>query len=192
MLKVHMSDSDRSRRPSTVKATERQEERGRLRQEVLVSKRKSAKLKETILTEETAFVDSVQEIARFAVLANVQTDPEIGTVNSEAVNIDNLGAASRPAELETDEESDLESETEWDPLGVSITPKKTSAESNDSPLSLLGHGFRQDPESWSTANQFFPPGCTITPQLVLRPVSGTSLGSRDSSNFSPRSNLPNI
>ena len=41
-------------------------------------------LQKKILTEETAFADSVQETARFAVLANVQADPEIGTENSAA------------------------------------------------------------------------------------------------------------
>ena len=197
---MHMSD--RERRPSTIKASESRLEKQKIREEIKNSKKVSNNLKKLIEQEEAELDKSAVELLTISTeLYGEEPDPQGIYTETPSLNIDKPTAS--PA-VGVSEEEDLDSSTEQedsddschyvDPLHAVKSPVKDCEEIEsvdsvfenphspafgniDSPdsLYLARPSSSSDTPSWSSTNQFFPPGCESTPQRgLIRP--GSSVG----------------
>ena len=200
---VHMSD--RNRRPSTIKATQSQVERTEARKVLSRAKKHSSTLKKLIEEEETELNSSVVDL--FTLSSDSPGEgAEPSGLYLETSNFDTAGATANPSARVPEnlnlEDSDCghsdDSGHYLDPLKAVKSPtKEVTSEGSarqeehpvfenpespsfgniDSPDSLLERPVQRISPDWSTQNQFFPPGCLLTPQLVPRPERGASVGS---------------
>ena len=195
---MHMSD--RERRPSTIKATESLLEKQKIREDIKNSKKVSNNLKKLIEQEEAELDKSAVELLTLSTeLYGEEPDPQGIYTETPSLNINK--PTDSPA-VDVSEEEILDSSKEQedsddschyvDPLHAVKSPVKdcelietvdsvfenpnSPAFGNiDSPdsLYLARPSSSENTPSWSSTNQFFPPGCEGTPQRGQdRPGSG--------------------
>ena len=183
--------SDRSRRPSTVKSTENQEERSRLRREIKASKQISAKLSQLIELEEAELEESEEDFQNIA--ETVLSDKPATPAEKEPESTDLGATGGFPREVQEVLEIEIDSDDSnlfEDPLGAVRTPSKDSNQTIKSPEIPLGQSHSIDPDNWSQANQFFPAGCQYTPLVPRQEIS--SVTSNSSETAAPVLSLPSV
>ena len=183
--------SDRERRPSTIKATESLLEKQKIREDIKNSKKVSNNLKKFIEQEEAELDKSAVELLTLSTeLYGEEPDPQGIYTETPSLNINK--PTDSPA-VDVSEEVILDSSKEQgdsddschyvDPLHAVKSPVKdcelietvdsvfenpnSPAFGNiDSPdsLYLARPSSSGNTPSWSSTNQFFPPGCEGTPQ----------------------------
>ena len=135
--------SEKNLRESTIKATESQNKKSEIDDEVNKQKKKFKALQKQIREEEKIYQREAVELAEYTAQNLERTVEDL--VEEEHVGNETFDNESEP----TDDD--------WDPLGVIKTPRKL-IESQEVPSA-----------SWSTkVNQFFPQDCELSPRLERR------------------------
>ena len=185
--------SDRERRPSTIKASESLLEKQKIRENIKKSTKVSNNLKKLIEQEEAELDKSAVELLTLSTeLYGEEPDPQGIYTETPSLNIDKP-TASPAVDVSEEENLDSSIEQEdsddschyVDPLHAVKSPVKAEdceeIESVDSvfenphspafgnidspdSLYLARPSTSRDTPSWSSTNQFFPPGCESTPQ----------------------------